>query len=223
VPDYRAALSGDVRGLKIGVARRYFFDRAQAEVVARVDAALAALAGLGAELVEVDIAHIEHAAAAALAIYVAEATAYHDDTLDDRAHLYTDQVRTFLELGDHLLAKDYLHAQRYRTLLGQAMAAVLSVVDVIATPGIAIAATPIGATDVSINGTEESVFGAILRNTEPFDLTGLPALVVPCGFTAEGLPVSLQIAGRPFDEATVLNVGHAYQGATDWHRRRPPA
>ena len=67
------------------------------------------------------------------------------------------------------------------------------------------------------------MFGAILRNTEPFDLTGLPALVVPCGFTPDGLPVSLQIAGRAFDEATILNVGHAYQGATDWHRRRPAA
>jgi len=221
VEDYVAALTGDIRGMRIGIPRHYFFDRAQQRVTVLVDAALAELEKLGAELVEVDLPHIDHAAAAAMAIYVAEATAYHDDTLDDRAHLYTEQVRTFLELGDQLLAKDYLHAQRYRTLLGQEMAEVLTRVDVLATPGIALTATPIGQEMVDINGTEDGVFGAILRNTEPFDLTGLPALVVPCGLAEDGMPVSLQISGRAFDEAGVLKVGHAYQQVTDWHRRRP--
>lgn len=221
VPDYLAALTGDIRGLKIGVARGTFFDRAQTRVVQVVDRALGVLAEQGAELVEIEIPYIEHSAGAALAIYLAEATAFHDDTLVDRAHLYTEQVRTFLELGDQLLAKDYLHAQRFRTLLGTNMAAVLRDVDVIATPGIAITATPIGDTDVEIRGADEAIFGAILRNTEPFDMTGLPALVVPCGLADDDLPVSLQFAGRAFDEAGVLNVGHAYQQATDWHRLRP--
>lgn len=222
VEDYVAALTGDIRGMRIGIPRRYFYDRAQRQVTSLVEAALAELEKLGAELVEVELPHIDHAAAAAMAIYVAEATAYHDDTLDDRAHLYTEQVRTFLELGDQLLAKDYLHAQRYRTLLGREMAQALTRVDVLATPGIALTATPIGQEMVDIDGTEDGVFGAILRNTEPFDLTGLPALVVPCGLARDGLPVSLQIAGRAFDEAGVLKVGHAYQQVTDWHRRRPP-
>lgn len=221
VPDYPALLTGDVRGLKIGVVRASFFDNAQEQVATVVDQALQVLVDQGAQLVEVDVPHIRQAGAAALAIYVAEATAYHDDTLDDRADLYTELVRTFLELGDQLLAKDYLHAQRFRTLLGHEMATVLRDVDVIATPGIAITATPIGDEEVDIRGEAQSIFSAILRNTEPFDLTGLPALVVPCGFAADGLPVSLQIAGRAFDEATVLNVGHAYQKATDWHRKRP--
>lgn len=221
VPDYLASIGDGVKGMRIGIARRYFFDQAQAQVTDRVEEALNVLEKAGAVLVDVDIEHIEHAAAAALAMYVAEATAYHDDTLDDRAHLYTDTVRVFLELGDQLLAKDYLHAQRYRTLLGQSMAAVLSDVDLIATPGIAITATPLGQEMVDINGAEEVVFGAILRNTEPFDLTGLPAMVMPCGFGDDGMPVSLSLAGRAFDEATVLRAGHAYQQATDWHRRRP--
>lgn len=221
VPDFLAGIGDGVKGMRIGIARRYFFDQAQAQVTDRVEAALKELEKSGAVLVDVDIRHIEHAAAAALAMYVAEATAYHDDTLDDRAHLYTDTVRVFLELGDQLLAKDYLHAQRYRTLLGQSMAAVLSDVDLIATPGIAITATPLGQEVVDINGAEEVVFGAILRNTEPFDLTGLPAMVMPCGFGDDGMPVSLSLAGRAFDEATVLRAGQAYQQATDWHRRRP--
>ncbi len=222
VPACSAALSGNIEGLRIGVPRRHFFDQSQRRVTDVVETALGALEKLGATLVDVDVAYIEHAAAAALAIYIAEATAWHDDTLDDRAHLYTDSVRTFLEIGDQLLAKDYLHAQRFRTLLGRSMAAVLDEVDLIATPGIPLTATPIGESTVRINGHEEAVFGALLRNTEPFDLTGLPALVIPCGFGADdGLPVSLQLAGRPFDESTVLNAGHAFQQATDWHRRRP--
>lgn len=221
VPNYLSTIENGVQGLRIGIARRYFFDQAQTQVTDRVEDALKELEKAGAVLVDVDIAHIEHAAPAALAMYVAEATAYHDDTLDDRAHLYTDTVRMFLELGDQLLAKDYLHAQRFRTLLGQSMAAVLSDVDLIATPGIAITSTPLGQEMVDINGTEEVVFGAILRNTEPFDLTGLPAMVMPCGFGDDGMPVSLSLAGRAFDEATVLSAGHAYQQVTDWHRRRP--
>ncbi len=222
VPDYMAALTGGVRGLRIGVPRRYFFDRSQDSVTALVDAALDVLAGLGAELVEIDIPHIEAAAAAALAIYLGEATAYHDDTLDDRAHLYTEQVRTFLELGDQLLAKDYIHAQRYRSLLGRELTTLFGRVDLIATPGIAMTATPIGGQTVTIRGTEDSVFGAILRNTEPFNLVGLPALVLPCGFDAQGLPASLQLVGPAFSEALVLRAGDAYQRATDWHTRRPP-
>lgn len=220
VPDYVRGLTGSIQGLKIGLPRRLFYDQAQAPVVDLVEEALRELERLGASLVEVEIPLIEHSQKAALPIYLAEATAYHDDSLDDRAHLYSEQVRGFLELGDQLLAKDYLHAQRFRTLLSRHMAEVLSEVDVLATPGIALTASPIGAEAVEIRGASEPVWAALLRNTEPFDMTGLPALVVPCGF-AEGLPVSLQIAGRAFDELGVLNVGHAYQGATDWHRRRP--
>ncbi|MEO1194357.1 MAG: amidase [Pseudomonadota bacterium] len=220
VPDYLAALTGSLAGLKIGVPRRYFFDQAQEAVVRRVEEALAVLADQGAQLVEVEIPYIEHAQLAALPIYLAEATAFHEDWLGDKADLYTDQVRSFLELGEHLLAKDYLHAQRYRTLLGQSMAAVFTEVDLLATPGLAITATPLAEEMVSIRGQEVPVFGALLRNTEPFDQTGLPALVVPCGF-AEGLPVSLQLAGRAFDEETVLRAGDAYQRVTDWHQQRP--
>jgi len=91
-----------------------------------------------------------------------------------------------------------------------------------AMPTLPLTAQAIGQENIEIRGQSESVFGAILRNTEPFDLTGLPVLSVPCGFDSDGMPISLQIAGRPFDEAGVLNVGHAYQQASDWHSHRPP-
>jgi len=221
VPDYQAALDTGVAGLRIGVPTRYFFDQSDAEVDTLVRHALSVLEKLGANLVEVDVAHIEHAAAAAMAIYLAEATAYHDDQLDSDPALYSEQVRTFLELGNQVLAKDYLHAQRYRTLLGNALADLFTEVDLLATPGIPIIPPRIGQADVEIRGEADSVFAAMLRNTEPFDLAGVPALVVPCGFSAEGLPVSLQLVGSAFDEARVLAAGHAFQRETDWHLRQP--
>lgn len=221
VPDYVAQLTGRLEGVRIGVPRAVFFERADAGVVARVDEALAVLADNGAALIPVTITNIEHAAAAALAIYLAEAMAYHDRTLDDRASLYSEQVRTFLELGDQLLAKDYLHAQRFRSLLGKQLAGVFAGVDVLAMPATPITATPLGAATVDINGAEDSVFAALLRNTEPFNLSGLPAVVAPCGFDPAGMPVGLQIVGPAFTEGRILNVVHAYQCVTDWHRRRP--
>ncbi|MDP7641087.1 MAG: amidase [Alphaproteobacteria bacterium] len=222
VPDYHAALDGDIKGLKIGVPTHYFYDRALPENADAARDAIAVLEGLGAEVREVDIAHIDYAAAAAMVMYLSEGTAYHDDHIATIGELYTDQVRLFLELGNYILAKDYLHAQRYRTLLGHAMADVLGEVDVLATPSLPLTAQPLGQELIEIRGQSESVFGAILRNTEPFDLTGLPALVMPCGIASDGMPLSLQIAGRPFDEAGVLKVGHAFQQASDWHKRRPP-
>jgi aspartyl-tRNA(Asn)/glutamyl-tRNA(Gln) amidotransferase subunit A len=220
-PDYAAALTDDLRGVRVGLPSAYFYDRAEPEVERAVRAAAAKLGDLGADVREVEIPHMEHAAAAALTIYLAEATAYHDDTQVAQGALYTDQVRTFIELGNYVLAKDYLHAQRYRRLLGRSMVGVLEQVDVLVTPTLPITATPLGQETITVRGIEQTVFAALLRNTEPFDLTGQPALALPCGFSGEGLPISMQVAGRPFDEATVLRVGHAYQQATDWHRRYP--
>lgn len=224
IPDYTAALDSGIEGQRIGIPTRYFFDRALPEVDTAVRAALQVLADLGAEVIEIDIPHVEHAAAAAAVIYYAEATAYHDDEfMAGRGHLFTDRVRRFLEFGNFILARDYLQAQRYRTLLGREVAALWRKVDLIVTPTLPITATPIGQPTVSIRGNEQPVYLALLRNTEPFNLTGLPALTVPCGVSAGGLPIGLQIVGRPFDEAGVLRLGDAFQRVTTWHGRRPPA
>jgi aspartyl-tRNA(Asn)/glutamyl-tRNA(Gln) amidotransferase subunit A len=220
-PDYVSTLNVPVHGLRLGVPVRYFFDSADPEVEKAVRDTLAVFAGLGAEVEEVDISYIEHASTAAAIIYYAEATAYHDDDIVRSGTMYTERVRSFLEFGNFILAKDYLHAQRYRTLLGREIAALLERVDLLVTPTLPIAATPIGQQTVVIRGTEQPVYLALLRNTEPFNLTGLPALTLPCGFSSLGRPIGLQIVGRPFDEANVLRLGHAYQQATDWHQRRP--
>ena len=167
VPDYAAALGGDIKGLRIGVPSHYFFDRALPEIATAAHDAIAVLEGLGAEVREVEIAHIDHAAAAAMVLYLSEGTAYHDDHIATIGELYTDQVRLFLEIGNYVLAKDYLHAQRYRTLLGHAMADVLAEVDVLTMPALPITAQPLGQENIDIRGATESVFGAIsLRSTQ---------------------------------------------------------
>jgi len=221
VPNYRAALKGGIKGLKIGLPMRYFYSRALPIVEKTVLQAVDVLKSLGAKVREVEIPHIEHAAAAATTMYLCEASAYHDDVIGPRGADYTEQVRLYVELGNYVLAKDYLRAQRFRSLLGQEIADVLDTVDVLALPTLPITALPIGQETVPIRGKSDSVFGSLIRNTEPFNLTGLPVLSVPCGFDGDGMPIGLSIAGRPFDEPRLLKVGHAYQGATDWHRRRP--
>lgn len=220
VPKYSRELVSRVKGVKIGLPRRMFFDQAQCSVVDVVEAALLKFVDLGAELVDIDIPGVEHCATASLPINLAEATAYHGDMIEEKRHLYSEKVHCYLELGNRVLAKDYLLAQRYRTYLGQCMSEVLSNVDVLMTPTIPLVAPLLGVEDYSNNGLKEPVWGALLRNTEPFNLTGLPAVAIPCGLV-DGLPVSLQIIGRAFDEQSILNLGFSFQENTDWHVRWP--
>ncbi len=220
--DYLSDLKAGVRGLRIGVPRAYFYDRAQKEIRDCVLKAVDELENLGARVSEVEIPYIENAAGAALAIYLAEATAYHEEDITQNPSKYSDQVLGFLELGNFLLAKDYLHAQRYRTLLGQSFQNAFESFDVLITPSVPIAAPRLGQETIDINGEEDGVFGALLRNTEPFNLTGLPCLVMPCGLSNEGLPISMQITGNAFAETTVLRVGQTYEDAAGTRALRPP-
>jgi aspartyl-tRNA(Asn)/glutamyl-tRNA(Gln) amidotransferase subunit A len=219
--DYLTALKGGAKGKRIGIVTRHFYAKAHEEVERAVRDAVKVIEGLGAAVEEVDLPDIEHAATAALIMYLAEGTAWHDDWLNERSAEFTDQVRTFLELGNYVLAKDYIRAQRFRSHLGQQVARVFERVDVLATPTLPITAQPIGQPNTTVRGKEVPVFGSLIANTEPFNLTGLPTLALPCGFSAKGMPISLQLTGRPFEEGRVLALGHAFQGATDWHRKRP--
>jgi aspartyl-tRNA(Asn)/glutamyl-tRNA(Gln) amidotransferase subunit A len=221
IPNYRAALKGGIQGLKIGLPKHYFYSRSMPAVEKAVLKAVDALKSLGATVHPVNIPHIDYAAAAAITMYLCEASAYHDDVISTKGDRFTEQVRLYVELGNYVLAKDYLHAQRFRTLLGREIAKVLETVDVLAFPTLPITAQKLGQETIDIRGKSDGVFGSLIRNTEPFNLTGLPVLSVPCGFDADGMPIGLSIAGRPFDEARILRVGHAYQCETDWHKRRP--
>jgi aspartyl-tRNA(Asn)/glutamyl-tRNA(Gln) amidotransferase subunit A len=134
----------------------------------------------------------------------------------------SSDIRKELDSGMVLLATDYLLAQRVRRIIAQEFRAAFQKVDVLATPTIPIPAPRIDQSDVQIAGQTISVLSAIWRNTYPTNLTGSPALCIPCGFTEGGLPISLQLIGRNFDELTLLQVGHRFQLETDWHSRMPP-
>jgi aspartyl-tRNA(Asn)/glutamyl-tRNA(Gln) amidotransferase subunit A len=222
VGDYLAALTGDLRGLRLGVAANFFFDDVSPEVERAVREAVKVLAGLGAELREVALPFIEYAGPAATAISLAEAAAFHRPLLAERAPDYGFDVRARLEFGLWLPAAVYLHAQRARRLILGQMLEAFRDVDVLVTPATPVTAPGVGQARVEINGREYDVRSTLTRFSSPFNLAGLPALAIPCGFDGRGLPIGLQVVGRPFDEGTVLRVGDAYQRATDWHRRRPP-
>lgn len=222
-PDYLAGLADGVRGLRIGVVPGYFFRHLQPRVHDAVQAALDTFEQLGAQRVDVEIENIHGNISAQLTIESAEPSTYHQRWLRERPQDYGDDVRTLLEVGELLLATHYLQAQRYRTLLrNEFIEAFRNKVDVFVCPTLPFTATPIGATTVVIeNGAEEDMLSAIMQFTGVASLTGLPAMSVPCGFDDDGLPIGMQLIGRPFDEATLFRMGHAYQGATDFHRRSP--
>jgi aspartyl-tRNA(Asn)/glutamyl-tRNA(Gln) amidotransferase subunit A len=153
-----------------------------------------------------------------------ESSAVHARLLRDRPHEIQPVVRARLELGLQIRAHDYLQALRLRARLTRAFVAeVFAQVDVLVTPVIPEPAPPLAHATVGPVHELSARQGRFARLTRPFNGLGLPALSVPCGFSAAGLPLAFQIVGRPFDEPTILRVGHAYQQATDWHTKRPPA
>lgn len=219
VPDYTAALTGNVKGLRVGVPSSYFFDSLElnAEVKAAVLEGIQALERAGALVREVTIPHAEVAKIANNVIMSAEAFAYHHDDLRDRWQLYGRYTRTTIARGALFNGPDYVQAQRVRSYFKKAVAAAMADVDVLVTP---TSATP---AEKSANMDPlKRLTGGSVSFTGVWNLIGLPALALPCGFSASGLPLSMQIVGKPFDEATVLRVGDAFQQLTDWHLQLPP-
>jgi aspartyl-tRNA(Asn)/glutamyl-tRNA(Gln) amidotransferase subunit A len=214
VADYVGALGGPMRGLRIGVPRAFFLADADAEVAEAFERALGTLRELGGDVRDVVIPSIWDAPSF-MVIMASEAFAYHERDLRERPELYGDLLRERLMSGGLYTGSEYVQAMRLRERLRREMLDVLRTVDVLATPTSPRPAPTFAAMyDVSL--------GFPRSNMPPFNLAGLPALALPCGFSSSGLPLSLQVAGRPFDEATVLRAGHAYEQATDWHRRHPP-
>jgi aspartyl-tRNA(Asn)/glutamyl-tRNA(Gln) amidotransferase subunit A len=213
VPDYLASLREGIRGLRVGVPRAYFFDGVNPEVAAAFEGALGTLRELGATVQDVQIPNI-HDAPAFMAIMLSEAFSYHEKDLRERPELYGEVLREKLMAGGLVTASEYTQAQRLRERLRSEMLDVLRTVDVLATP-----TAPV--TPPAFSAVFDPDFPFARSNMAPFNMSGLPALALPCGFSKAGLPISLQLAGRPFDEATVLRAGHAYEQATAWHTRRP--
>jgi aspartyl-tRNA(Asn)/glutamyl-tRNA(Gln) amidotransferase subunit A len=216
VPGYSAGITGDVRGLRVGVPTNFFFDHVSEDVEASVRTAVGVLEGLGAQVREVTVPYPDQVIAAEWAIVMPEAAAYHQDALRGSADLYRPETRLLLEAGELILATDYIKALRVRTLMKRAWAQLFADVDVVVAPVQPFTAPVVDQMDVRwADGTTEAVDLAMVRLTSPANLTGLPALALPTGFDAAGLPLGMQLIGRPFDEATLLDAGTAYEAATD--------
>jgi len=216
VPDYVAALSGEVRGLRVGLPDKDVLSGLDKEVEVSFRAAVRTLEGLGASLVEVEVPSLQRADAIWLAIAGPEAAAFHRRNLEERPQDFSEQVRLRLQLGLQLRAVDYLGGLEGQRQLRVEVEEQYARMDVLVTPTTAFTA---GRIEDELSASGREIY--IHRFTCPFNLTGQPAISLPCGFDSQGLPVGLQIVGRPFDEETVLRVAHAYEQATEWHLRRP--
>src|SRR5262249_5785054 len=140
-----------------------------------------------------------------------------------RSAMFGDDIRPLLIAGAFLPSTDYLHAQRVRQIISTAWNKVFEQVDCLVTPTSPIVATRFGQEAADLPQGSKPLVRAFLDVTLPFNLSGHPALTVPCGFSRERLPIGMQLAGRAFEEGMLLRIAHQYQQATDWHKQAPPA
>jgi aspartyl-tRNA(Asn)/glutamyl-tRNA(Gln) amidotransferase subunit A len=216
VPDFSAALGQGVRGLRIGVIRHFYTSDLEGhpEMIAAIDAAVALLAGQGADMREIALPPLQDFSACGQVILAAEAYAVHEAWLKQRPQDYGARGRERLLAGAGLSAADYLQASRWRLKLRDTAAAAFRDIDV------AITASSLDpACRIDDNEALTATYARQARI--PFNVTGQPALVIPAGFSKPGLPLSLQIVGHPFAEATVYRVAAAYEAATRWSDRHP--
>ena len=225
VPDYSKALTGNVKGMKIGVPKTYFFENTNAELEKAVRAAIQKLVDMGATTVEVDIPHAKYAGSAGWTVAMAEAACFHEKRLREKPHLFDPLVRERLEAAKFYSATDYIKALRVRTILQNEMAAVFDKCDVMAVPG----GGPAGRLDTPENAKSDvkpnsrpTAFRA--GNTFIGNMTGNPEIIIPCGFTTSSptLPLTIGFYAKPFDESSLFRAAHTYESVTDWHKRRPP-
>jgi aspartyl-tRNA(Asn)/glutamyl-tRNA(Gln) amidotransferase subunit A len=178
---------------------------------------------LGATIEEVTLPTPAEAVPALLAILMPEATVYHLPWLREQPENYSQAVRERLELGAITPAVSYIQAQQARRRITDAFLLAMERVDFLVTPTAPTAATPLEGDLVTGDDADPELLAALINFSGPFDLTGFPAISIPCGFTPGGLPVGMQLVGRPWEEGPLLAAAHAYEQSTDWHRRLPPA
>ena len=202
----------DIRGLRFGIPRAYFLDLLDPQVAARFEDACERMRSAGAILEDVvTIRHTAEIATVYLHLVLPEATAYHAPTLESRPEDYTPNVRIRLEMGRYILAEDYVRAQRGRDVLTREVNDALVGFDALLLPSMPVPATRLGEPTVRIGDTEEPVRNIMLRLTQLFNITGHPALTLPCGRTDEGLPVGAQLVGARYRTPDLLKVAAAVE------------
>jgi aspartyl-tRNA(Asn)/glutamyl-tRNA(Gln) amidotransferase subunit A len=221
VPDYMAATRESLKGLTIGVPAAFYVDDLDADTARILDETVATLQREGAQVVPVELPDQRQLTAACQLVLAVEAAAFHKRWMIERPQDYGPQVLMRLQNGLAMPAVSYLEAMRWR---GPALAAHLAAtagVDAVLAPVAPAAAPTIAESDVGNSPDAEAMIQRLTRFTRPVNYLGLPSLSIPAGFTGTGLPVGMQLIGRPFDEATLLRAGAAFQRATDFHARCP--
>jgi aspartyl-tRNA(Asn)/glutamyl-tRNA(Gln) amidotransferase subunit A len=225
VPDYAAGIKDGVRGLRLGLDRRYFFyERVSDEVRAAAQLAIEKLVDLGAEIVEVHIPHLEFAPHAGMAVLTADTSEWHRRLLRTRRDEYTPGVRLMLELGELVQASQYVHGERARAAIraGVRNAFEKHGLDCMVGPTLPTTTMPLEDHSTNLAGEDgDTDLSPFLHHCFLGNVVGIPALSFPCGFSPAGLPIGLQLYGRPLTEGVLLRIAHAYEQVSDWHTRRP--
>ena len=225
VPDYEALLDGGVAGLRIGLALpKEGLAPLDAKIGAAIQAAADALGRLGAKVSTVTLPDFTALYRAAEVMVKCEAAAMHRPWMEKTPELYANQVRTRMEAGFFIPATQYIDALRLRAhFVTEFLSTAMEDVDAVLLPAIPFPLPTIEETDTETKGGPAvlKMVAGFTGLTRPFNTLGIPALSVPCGFDVNGAPIGMQLVGRPFDEAMLYRIGHAYQGATDFHTRVP--
>jgi aspartyl-tRNA(Asn)/glutamyl-tRNA(Gln) amidotransferase subunit A len=221
LPDYTAAARQPMQGLTIGVPVAFYVDDLDPEVARILDQTIAVFKQEGANIVQVELPDQRQLTAASQLVIAVEAAAFHKRWMIERPQDYGPQVLMRLQNGLAIPGVSYLEAMRWRGPALSAHLAAVAGVDAVITPVAPVAAPTIAESDVGNSPDAEAVIQRLTRFTRPVNYLGLPSLAVPSGFTRSGLPVGMQLIGRPFDEATLLRLGAALQRATDFHDRLP--
>jgi aspartyl-tRNA(Asn)/glutamyl-tRNA(Gln) amidotransferase subunit A len=214
VTDYVSALREGAKGMRVGVPRAYFFDELDAEMGAAIEHALRGIASLGAEIKEVKLD-----VPTDRTLQLAESYAVHAENVAKSPELYQAETVRRIRAGEKVSAAEYIQRRRELEEGRRSIRAVFGEVDVLVTPTMPMPAPAIADLRANPDALRPAEL-KLLRNTRPFNVWGLPAISVPCGFTESGLPIGLQIAGAHWREDLVLRVAHAYEQATAWHKRR---
>jgi aspartyl-tRNA(Asn)/glutamyl-tRNA(Gln) amidotransferase subunit A len=210
--------------MRLGWPQSYFFNGVDTEVQSLLEGAARQFERLGARVDEIPLPPIASWAEAGTEIALAEARHYHESSgnFPARAADYGEDVRRLLERGAEISAPRYLAAMDLRRAARAAWEQAMADVDALLAPATPIAATPIGQKSITIAGEEQPVRAALIRLCRPANFVGVPALVLPCGFTQAGLPIGLQLIGRQWMEDRLLRIGYAYEQAAEWRQRHPP-
>lgn len=219
-----AESNGSLAGIRIGIPRAHFFEHLQPDVLSAVEESLGVLRRLGATLVDLDWTEAPHARAASVIISRAEASEVHAEAYRRNPDGFGPDIRSRLAVADALPAREYVLALRARAMVKRSIAALYrdNKLDVLVTPTLCATAARADNLTVELPGGETPVFLAYTMLTMPFNATGQPVLSLPCGFDRDGLPVGLQIIGRPHDERHLCRIGRTFELAAGWHAYHPP-